>query len=146
MFNIIIIFSFSDTSASFFRTVSVTFLICNLFSSSPFCSLFLQILRIFVSYVCDIRDKEYYSKYVDKFMLGSKQLLGLSIERKGSMIALGPKRYSIYSKNSEINKLKRVSLTDNEIHYDDDIDIIVKNITKSGVNNMINCKGCKLFI
>ena len=102
-----------------------------------------------------IKDKAFYNKNVDKFMSGNKQLLGLSIEREGSsMIALAPKCYSIISqsatsngisKNSEINKLKGLNLTDNDIHYDDYKEIIDKNSTKSGVNKMIKCKGCDLF-
>ena len=93
-----------------------------------------------------IKDKAFYNKHVDKFMSGSKKLLGLSIEREGSsMIALAPKCYSINSKNSEINKLKGLNLTDNDIHYDDYKEIIDKNSTKSGVNKIMKCKGCDLF-
>ena len=61
------------------------------------------------------------------------------------MIALAPKCYSINSKNSEINKLKGLNLTDNDIHYDDYKEIIDKNSTKSGVNKIMKCKGCDLF-
>ena len=76
-----------------------------------------------------IANQSFYDNHYFKFLPNDeindvhdrKKLLGCCIERQAdNMIALAPKCYSVFNSNGkEVNKLKGIDLSDNNIHHDD---------------------------
>ena len=112
-----------------------------------------------------IKNKEWYNKHYYKFLprengdkngsgagsnsvCDTKKLLDCCVERHAdNMIALDPPCYSVFNSNvNEINKIKRLDLTNNDFKHNDYEEMLDTGIVKSGVNRTLWFKNNQLQI
>ena len=97
-----------------------------------------------------ISNKEFYYKHYNKFLpsengdvMDRKKLLGCCFERiADNMIAMAPKCYTVFDNNGkEINKIKGLDLTNNNITHTDYEGVLTNGVVKSGTNRTIRFKN-----